>query len=410
MKKLIAAILVLSLLFSFSACSKKNENVNLMKDIEGNKSPVDKEAASGIYLTDFAAALLGQCYEGENTLLSPLSVMCALAMVENGADGETKVQMEELFNGSCEDISSYLYHYCNTLPSGEKYSMSIANSIWIKNDESLTVNGDFLQKNADYFSADIYRSEFDKKAVKDINNWVSENTNEMIPEIVDSISPNAVMYLINALAFEAEWQDIYNEYAVREGDFTLESGKTKEVEFMYSGEGVYLEDENTTGFIKYYKDGKYAFVALLPDEDEEISDYVKALTGEKISDLLESSTDCVVRTSIPKFETEYSKSLTEILGNMGMTDAFDPLSADFSALGYYKNGNLYISDVMHKTYISVAEKGTRAGAATSISVNATGEPSIMEEPKEVYLDRPFVYMLIDCETETPFFIGVLTNP
>ena len=136
---------------------------------------------------------------------------------------------------------------------------------------------------------------------------------------------------------------------------------------------------------------------------------MKALTGEKISDLLESSTDCVVRTSIPKFETEYSKSLTEILGNMGMTDAFDPLSADFSALGSYKNGNLYISDVMHKTYISVAEKGTKAGAATSISVNATGAPSIMEEPKEVYLDRPFVYMLIDCENNVPFFIGTLMD-
>jgi serpin B len=212
------------------------------------------------------------------------------------------------------------------------------------------------------------------------------------------------MYLVNALAFEAEWETIYNEYDVRDGEFTLINGVTQNVEYMYGEEHTYLEDENTTGFLKYYKDGKYAFAALLPKEGTNIVEYVKQLDGAKINKLLENKKSATVMTAIPKFETEYDISLKEVLESMGMKKAFNSSQADFTGLGTSTDGNIYISRVLHKTFISVCEKGTKAGAATIVEMDTEGAV-IYEEYKEVNLDRPFVYLLVDCETNIPFFVG-----
>ena len=131
------------------------------------------------------------------------------------------------------------------------------------------------------------------------------------------------------------------------------------------------------------------------------------LDGESLNALLANSQYADVRTSLPKFETEYAVEMAEVLESMGMTEAFDPSSADFDGLGSSDTGNIYLSRVIHKTFISVAEKGTKAGAVTALV--ATPESAPPEEKKEVYLDRPFVYMLIDCENNIPFFIGTLMD-
>ena len=178
---------------------------------------------------------------------------------------------------------------------------------------------------------------------------------------------------------------------------------------MYSTEAVYLEDENATGFIKYYKGHKYAFVAMLPDEDVSLSEYISSLDGKAIRDMLQNPQHySTVHTAIPKFETEYDVEMSDILSSMGMSDAFDTEKADFSNLGTSSAGNIFISRVLHKTYISVGEKGTKAGAVTVIETT-DGASAIVGEPKYVYLDRPFVYMLIDCENNLPFFIGAMTD-
>lgn len=214
------------------------------------------------------------------------------------------------------------------------------------------------------------------------------------------------MYLVNALAFEAEWQDIYLKTQVSTGRFKTEDGEYKNVDFMHSQEYVYLEDEGATGFMKFYKDRKYAFVALLPNEGVSVQDYLATLTGEELADMLANHNYTAVTAAIPKFETEYDVEMSDVLKKMGMTDAFDMNEADFTRLGESDAGNIFINRVIHKTFISVGEKGTKAGAATVVEMT---DGAMAVEPKTVILDRPFVYMIIDCENNIPFFIGTFMN-
>ena len=407
---IISLLLVCAMAVNLTGCTMKVQAKDLMEGIIPNQvNALDDLSAQNADVTDFAIRLFKASEEsGKNTLISPLSVLCALAMTANGAEEETLAQMEEVLGMTTEELNLYLYSYMQNLPQDDKYKLSLANSIWFTEDERFTVNQDFLQTNADYYGADVYKAPFDKQTLKDINNWVKHNTDDMIPEILDKIPEEAIMYLVNALAFEAEWMEIYEKQQVRDGKFTKEDGTKQDVEFMYSTEGTYLEDENAIGFKKYYKGGKYAFVAMLPNEGVSVSEYIASLTGESLNALLSNPQYGTVHTSMPKFEMEHTVEMAEILKGMGMTEAFDIYNADFEGLGTSTAGNIYISRVLHKTFISVGEKGTKAGAATVVEM-ADGAAAEPQEPKEVYLDRPFVYMLIDCENNIPFFIGTMMD-
>ena len=407
---IISLLLVCAMAVNLTGCTMKVQAKDLMEGITPNNvDALDDLSSQNADVTDFAIRLFKASNDkGKNTLISPLSVLCALAMTANGAEEETLAQMEEVLGMTTEELNLYLYSYMKNLPQGDKYKLSLANSIWFTEDERFTVNQDFLQTNADYYGADIYKAPFDKQTLKDINNWVKQNTDGMIPEILDQIPPEAIMYLVNALAFEAEWSEIYEKHQVKDGEFTKEDGTKQEVKFMYGSEGTYFEDEKATGFMKRYKGGKYAFVAMLPNEGVSVSEYIASLDGESLNALLANPQYATVRTSIPKFETEYKVEMSDILQSMGITEAFDMYNADFEGLGTSTDGNIYISRVLHKTFISVGEKGTKAGAVTIVDMKngAAAEPT---EPKEVYLDRPFVYMLVDCENNIPFFIGTMMN-
>jgi len=348
---------------------------------EINEASFDLPDADNSTMTDFGLKLFKESFDAEkNTLISPLSVISALAMTAGGADGETLSQMEKVFGMDKETLDGYISSYVSGLPQGEKYKLNLANSIWVRDSSSFSPNGDFLQHNADYYGADIYEAPFDDTTVKEINNWVNDNTDGMIDSIIDRISADTIMYLINALAFDAEWEEIYEKYDVREGDFTKEDNSTVDVDFMYSTESTYIEDELAKGFIKYYAGRKYAFVALLPNEGVSVEEYIKSLSGEKVNSMLTSPETYTVWSSIPKFESEYSIEMSEILIALGMPDAFDSALADFSKMGT-AGGNIYINRVIHKTFISVSEKGTRAGAVTAVEMNC--ESALMPiEPKE----------------------------
>ena len=411
MKKLIALLLVLAMALGMTACSQVSAN-DLMKDVPAKAVDVLPDMDAGAAAAaDFGVRLFKTSIEeGENTLISPLSVLYALAMTANGADGETLAQMEQVLGMDVDNLNSYMLAYLDLLPETKDYKMSLANSIWFKDDPNFAVEQSFLQTNADYYGAGAYKAAFDEGTRNDINNWVKEHTDGMIPEIIDEIPDEAIMYLVNALAFDAKWADEYEEHQIREGRFTMEDGTRQDVDMMHSEEYTYLEDDLATGFIKYYKDRKYAFVAMLPNEGVTVSQYVDSLTGEHLRELLNNPQDLTVFASIPKFETEYDIEMSEVLQEMGMTDAFDWQVADFSRLGTYNvdGMNICINRVLHKTFISVSEQGTRAGAATAVEMVAEGAMEIVEF-KEVVLDRPFVYMLIDCETNLPFFIGTMMN-
>ena len=413
MKKIISIILTLVIALSvFTACDVPQSD-DLMDDIKPNPDVtknVELVDVSDAAVTDFGVRLFKESLaDGENTLISPLSVLVALSMTANGADGETLSQMEAVLGMPIEQLNSWVNTYMSNLPEEEKYKLSLANSIWFKDAESFTVNEDFLQTNADYYGAGIFKAPFDNSTLKEINKWVEDNTDGMIKDILNEIPPEAVMYLVNALAFDAEWQNIYKENQIRDGKFTTEDGEKRDIELMYSSEGMYLEDDMATGFIKYYKDRKYAFAALLPNEGVSVSNYVASLNGEHLNEMLANAQQGVVSTAIPKFETEFKVEMSDILKKMGMPDAFNFAVADFSKLGESTEGNICISRVIHQTYINVDGKGTKAGAATVVEMEAESAMESLEPPKEVYLDRPFVYMLIDCETNLPFFIGTMMD-
>ena len=419
MKRFFALLLVLALTLSVVGCGKSTGSVSsdssgetqdLMADISVENISISPDIPAGTAaVTDFGVRLAQNSLKGgENLLISPLSVLSALAMTANGAENTTRTQMEEVFGISIEALNSYLRWYVESLPQGENYSLRLANSIWFSEDTRFVPEREFLQCNADYYGADIYTAPFNESTKDAINRWVADETNGMIDQILDRIPEDALMYLVNALAFEAQWSDMYEDHQVRDGIFTREDGTQQDVEMMHGQEYRYLSDELTTGFIKNYEDRSYAFVALLPREGISMEDYVAALTGERIMALLNNSESMPVLTSMPKFETEYSVELSEVLVGMGMTDAFSWQKADFSALGTSQDGNIHIERVLHKTFISVTQQGTRAGAATVVDLT-DGAAILPDKIQEVYLDRPFVYLLIDCENGLPFFIGVLMD-
>ena len=403
-------VLVCATAVNLTGCTMQAQAKSLMEGISPNSvNALDSLGEYNRAVTDFAVRLFKASVEdGKNTLISPLSVLCALAMTANGAENETLEEMEAVSGMSKDELNLYLYSYMKKLPTADEYRVSLANSIWFTEDERFSASNSFLQTNADYYGADIYKAPFNEKTCKEINKWVRQKTDSMIPEILDEIPTDAVMYLINALAFEAEWQKIYEKTQVSDGKFTKEDGTKQTGVFMYGTEGTYLEDEKASGFVKYYKGGKYAFVAMLPDEGVSVAEYVASLDGERLNAMLVNPGYTTVSTAIPKFETEYSVEMDEVLKAMGMPSAFDADYADFTALGTSTRGNIYISRVLHKAYISVGEKGTKAGAATVVEM-ADEAGMEMLEPKEIYLDRPFVYMLIDTENKIPFFIGTMTD-
>lgn len=405
-KKLLA--LTLSLLLLLTACGGPVYSAQVLSS-GGQKAPsegVDLTGPGALAATDFAVELLQSTDSGGNILLSPVSVLSALAMTANGASGETKSQMEAVLGLPTEELNTYLQAYADSLPADKHARCSLANSVWFRDDaDHLTLEQAFLDVCADYYGADLFQAPFDDSTLKDLNAWVSDRTDGMIPAILDRIPDSAMVYLVNALAFDGQWASVYRENQIHEGSFTTEDGTEQSAQMMYSQEFAYLEDDLATGFLKYYEGGTYAFAALLPNEGVTLEDYIASLTGEGLRSTLTSAQPEAVETAIPQFTAQYSTELSGILAELGMADAFDASAADFSAMGSSPDGPLYISRVLHKTFLALDAQGTRAGAATVVEADAGASAP----GRTVYLDRPFLYLLVDCEANLPLFIGAVRS-
>jgi len=383
----------------------KNFKAEEIKNIE-----LSVNAAEAIY--DFAFDLFrNSVQEDKNILLSPVSIISALAMTANGADNETLQQMENSFGINIDELNFFLHNYLLNLPQENENKLHIANSIWIKNDNKLSVKDAFLIKNATYYDAGIFKTAFDKQTLNDINEWIENNTDGMIKNMLDEIPQEAIIYLINALSFNAEWQKTYFEHQVRDGIFTNSSGEQEEVKLMFSSENHYLDLKDAQGFIKFYKNNEYAFAAILPDEDIKLEEYINSIDSASVLQAINDARIVKVNAAIPKFKTEFSIELSEVLKSMGMADAFSDVKADFTRMALYNEGkdNIYISRVLHKTFLNLDEKGTEAGAATIVEMAKATSLRPPEEIKTVYLDRPFIYMIIDCESSLPLFLGAVES-
>ncbi len=409
MKRFLLICLAASLLISFIACSNADLSATCLsagiraEAVETKKTDDEFVKAQ----TEFAVELFKRSVKQsgtDNVLISPLSVQLALAMTANGAKGETKTEFEEVFGMDTDTLDQYLGGYLDTLPS----QLKSANSIWFYDDESsLKIEPDFISRNVSYYDAEIFSAKFDHSTADDINGWVKDKTDGKIDRIVENISAESLMYLINAIYFKSKWETPYKSENVKDRSFTAQNGTSRDVMMMYSDDPRYIVDPGkAVGFIKDYKGGKMSFVALLPNENTDIDSYIASLDADGILDAVSSPSDIDIETGLPKFEGEYAVSMNDILKDMGSNTAFNALEADFSGIGSSDIGNIYIGNVFHKTYISLDERGTEAAAATKVEMKAG---AAIDNTKYVILDRPFVYMIIDNSTNIPIFIGTVKD-
>ena len=402
MKRLLC--LVMAVMMLLTGCGRQGNSTQLSKP----EKPTEKRSFSQVEnlsenVMNFSAEIFSHTAGENNSLVSPVSLLYALAMTANGADGRTLAEFEKLIDTDMNKLNSYLAAFTTNMPQSPKAKLDMANAIWFR-DNGFTANEDFLDINRNYYGAGVYTAPFDDGTVKDINNFVKDATDGQIDKILENIPQSTVMYLLNALSFDSEWEEKYKKEQIHDGTFTAYDGSIQTVKMMYSQENRYIEDENTTGFTKDYKGGNYRFVALLPDKNTDIIDYVKAITGEKLANLLNTQS-CTVDVGIPQFKTDYAAEMKDIMTDMGLGSFFDPATADFSKLGSAQY-NLYVSSVIHKTTLTLDDKGTKAAAITLVSQNE-GAAAPPEDLKTVILDRPFVYMIAESQTDIPVFIGTV---
>lgn len=399
--------MMLLLCLSLTGC-RGIKATDLTKGVKPSLDVAGKEATEEFVKAQmrFAVQLLQNSgSEEENTLLSPLSAMLTLSMVANGAQGETLAEMEAVLGMPVGELNEFLYYYVNHLPDGRKYRMNLGNSIWVNTGRGLTVKQDFLQTNANYYGAQIYKTDFwDEQALKDVNRWLSKQTDKMLDGALEELNTEAVMMLLNALSFEAEWETVYKKSDVHDGEFVSLKGESQQATFLFSEESCYFSMENGRGFAKDYKKSGYQFIALIPEEGVSFSDFLAGLTGERLFETLKNGQKVDVEVSLPKFSCEYKADLKEALQKMGMVQAFDGGAADFDCLGELIDGRLHIENMMQMTTLTVDEKGTRAGAVSKVEMEVDSVSMYW-----VSLNRPFVYLIVDTENQIPLFIGTVVD-
>ena len=389
--------------------------------------PAEVKQQGNEAMRQFSAELLKSSVEsGKNTFVSPFSVMAALSMTSNGAKGDTLTEMEQTLGAKRSVLNAYFKDYVANTPSfktettyygwGESEEivyggMDIANSLWYNNNGMHNkLHPNFVSDALKYYNAEVFATPFGSESVDALNSWINEKTHEMIPHMVDEMPDEALLYLVNTIAFQASWQKCYDsQFNVYDSTFTDDSGKKSPIELMCSEEPLYLKDgEYADGFMKEYAGNRYAFAAFLPKEGTKLTDYVKNLTGERLEKALRPDTHTYqyVEASLPKFKVEYDDKLSDNLKAMGMPSAFVNGKANFLRMVEPGAVSPFIDEVLHKTFIEVNESGTKAAAVTVVAMEDGATP---DPPKTITicLDRPFVYMIVDTENNLPVFIGAM---
>ena len=393
-----------TILLCLFGCSEIDYTRNIIGDVLETIDDPDVSSVASAN-TRFGFKLLQDLRErdsGANIFISPLSISIALTMTYNGAVGETEHAMAEVLEIEGLDRDAVNHSNAalrNSLENPDpKVEISIANSIWSR--QGVEFNADFLERNRVFFGAEIASLDFSApQATETINEWVNTNTNGKIEKIVDRISPQTLLFLINAIYFKGNWQDEFDKSQTRPGIFHLSDGNEKRVEMMRrEGEYPYFRGENFEATSLPYGDGRLGMYIFLPNRDSNLNKFLGNLNAGNWGDWISQFQDRQHDMMLPRFKLEYEVSLNDTLEALGMGIAFGS-GADFSGMG----PSLFISEVKHKTFVEVNEEGTEAAAVTAV-VGVKSVPSVFR------VDRPFFFAIYDTETETVLFMGVVTEP
>ena len=347
----------------------------------------------------------------KNYLISPYSIEIALKMLESGANGNTYDEIHKVIG---DRTINYL----------ENEDIKIANALFIKNEYKSYINKDFLNNLANNYSSEMLYDKFKTPDV--INKWVNEKTNEMIPKLLNRMSPDFVLGLANALAIDVKWQDEFEATDTYKENFR-NNKKTTEVDMMHktykTEDFKYFKTDNAQGIILPYeeKDGiQLEFVGILPNHD--LYDYINKFNETELyyinKNITNASDDLYIKLSLPKFEYSYElENFIDVLYNLGIKEAFDDENADFTKMmtkeDMLKSGviNLYVGEAVHKTKIELSETGTKAAAVTYFGMFKESA-MLIEEPEiiEIKFDKPFMYMIREKNTNEVLFIGTVYEP
>jgi serpin B len=369
--------------------------------------------------TRFALDLYRVLYDPEaNLFCSPYSISQALAMTYAGARGDTERAMAGALRFALPQ--ERLHPAFNALDQalasrgegddeqGQRFRLHVANALW--GQKGFDFQPAFLDLLAQSYGAGLRVLDFagaPEPSRETINHWVEDQTEDKIKDLLPqgSIDLDTRLVLSNAVYFNADWMHPFVEGATQDGAFHLLDGNTVTVPLMRLDERLgYGEGQGYQAVELPYVGGELAMVVLLPAEGN-FEAFAKALDAARLSAVLQGIQRNQVTLTLPKFKYESGAQLKDALSGLGMKEAFS-MAADFSGMTGRKD--LYVDEVYHKAFVAVDEKGTEAAAATAVVANLVSAPA--QEPKEVRVDRPFIFLIRDVQTGTILFLGHLVNP
>jgi serpin B len=409
MKTLFTIFTVLALC-AFCSCQTDDSNTDENKTINLDEKSAQLIEADNTFGLELFQKIREES-EKENIMISPLSISVAFAMAYNGADKDTKTEMEKAMklNGlTTEQINNSYRMLIKALQSlDEKVVFELANAIFYA--DGFTVKPDFLNINKTVYDAEVEKLNFNSQAAVDrINDWVSEKTNDKITKIIENVSPLDRMVLLNAIYFNGIWTNKFDEKGTHNLSFTKTNGTTIEVPMMQKEEKLDYTTNSLFSAVKMpYGNGQYNMVVMLPATGKNSQNVIDALSFSNWKNwMTEFETKDPVVVTMPRFKFAFEIKLNDVLKQMGMNKAFEPYVANFSKIS---ETDLYISSAVHKSFIDVNENGTEAAAVTSITFTTTSAGN--EPPKTIfYVDKPFVFAITEKDTDAILFIGEVNHP
>ncbi len=408
---LIILMVLIAIVVMFVLFAKNSGKIRSNTTYSNNTNKVEYEIKArseyNMDKTDFALKFLKMENNKSNMIYSPLSIKYALNMLKDGANGNTKKQIDNLIGN--EKVTKY---------ENIGKTLSLANSVFIRDTFSSNVKEDYKNLLLNNYNAELKYDPFEN--AKEVNNWIEKQTLGQIKDMLkdNTVSnPDCKMLLINALAIDMEWADSFSEEDTHGRPFYLENGEEVKATMMNQeneGENVsFYVDNNVTALsmdLEEYDDVQMECIVIMPESN--LHDYINSFSLDdldKINKKFEKASDTKagLDISIPRFSYDYDLKLKDTLIDLGVKDAFDSSLADFSNMTDKRE--FYVSDALHKANIDFSEKGVKAAAATVIYMTE-GMAFQEESPIEININKPFMYIIRDKKTNEIWFVGTVYKP